>query len=840
MKYGEGPANARIMLVGESWGYEDERAQAPFQGESGKELNRILHEAGIMRSECYVTNLVNARPVGGNLFQSIAVKKTDQDRIRRELGGGLLRDRIVSGQVLEGYAQLLHEIELVKPNVIVPLGNYAMWALTGAWGIDKWRGSMLKTDAGVKLIPTYAAWSIMGQWSNRAIMVHDLKRVKEESTSSTYANEPEWHFTVRPRFQAAIDILEMLLTKLEECKDAGPSAKFWIDFDLETRAGHIACAGLSWSLVDAVCIPFMCLEDREGYWSLEEEIQIIYRLSRILTHPQVTVRGQNLLYDCQYTWRHWHFIPRVAQDTMIAQHTAFVALPKSLAFQSSMYSPHYVYWKDDGVTWHVEGSETDWWLYNCQDCVRTREVGEALTHILKKLHLEDVDVFQQRLFFPVLQAMLDGVLVDKGVRHKLEQEVLQGIEDRKKLLAYLLGCELNINSPKQMCDYFYNVLAQPPVKTRAKKGVPGHLTCDDEALQTIGKREPLLRPIATIISDIRTLRVFLATFIQADLDIDGRMRCSFNIGGNAKVEDSGVQSVLEKSAPYTYRLSSSKNAFGGGCNFQNIPSDKSKAIGKAKARGSTFAFPNMRSMYVPDPGNTFFDLDLDRADLQVVVWEAEDEMLRSALQLGVDIHLLNVYGIDQQDPPPLEELVETHPRYPDHRGPRKHKREFAKVFCHATNYGGQARTVASHTGRTVHEIDRAQKAWFSAHPGIKAWHDRTLEQITRHHFIENRFGYRWHIFDRLDGILPEALAWVPQSTVGCLINRMWVEFHDNIPEVQVLIQVHDSLAGQFPTTLRSHCIEQINIHSRVPVPYEIPLIIPIGIKTSEVSWGDCQ
>jgi DNA polymerase I-like protein with 3'-5' exonuclease and polymerase domains/uracil-DNA glycosylase len=827
------------MLVGESWSFEDERACEPFQGESGKELNRVLHEAGIMRSELYLTNLVNARAPQGNLLYSISQKKTDQDRIRREMGGDFLRDRVVSRQILEGYARLQREIEAVQPNVIVALGNSVLWALTGAWSLEKWRGSMLKTDAGRKLIPTYASWSIMSQWDKRAIMVHDLKRAREESIFPTYNNEPQWNFIVRPRFQAVIDVLDGLFQRAETLEDANTPEQLWLDFDLETRAGHIACAGVSWSTQDAICIPFMCVEDREGYWSFEEEVQIVDLLRRLLTHPKVAVRWQNGLYDAQYTWRHWHYIPNGRQDTMIAQHTAFVALPKSLAFQSSMYSPHYVYWKDDGATWHLKASEETLWAYNCQDCVRTREVGEAEARIIKQLGLEEVDAFQQRFFYPVLQAMLDGVLVDKRVQRRLDAELVRGIETRQRTLDYLLGLSLNINSSKQMCDVFYNVLQQIPIKTRAKKGVPGHLTCDDEALQLIGKREPILRPIVTLIADIRTMRVLLSTFTRAQTDADGRMRCSFNIGGNAKTEDSGQQAIAEKSAPYTYRLSSSKNAFGGGCNFQNIPSDKSKAIGKAKARGTTFSFPNMRSMYIPDPGHTFFDLDLDRADLQVVVWESEDEVLRAALQLGVDIHLLNVYGIDSQEPPPLEELVETHPKYPDHRGPRKHKREFAKVFCHATNYGGGARTVAAHTGRTVHEIDRAQRAWFAAHPGIKAWHDRTEHQIQHHHFVENRFGYRWHIFDRLDRILPEALAWVPQSTVGCLINRIWLALHDNAPDVQVLIQVHDSLAGQFPTALRTQSLQRINELALIPIPYEIPLIIPIGIKTSEISWGEC-
>lgn len=253
-----------------------------------------------------------------------------------------------------------------------------------------------------------------------------------------------------------------------------------------------------------------------------------------------------------------------------------------------------------------------------------------------------------------------------------------------------------------------------------------------------------------------------------------------------------------------------------------------------------FTLPNIRSMFGPDPGFTFFDMDLDRADLQVVVWESGETDWMAAMRLGVDMHLLNVYTIDRAEPPPMEELVETHPKYWDHRGPRKHKREFAKVFCHATNYVGGAKTVAAHTGRSVVEIDRAQKLWFGAHPGVQRWHQRTLEQITKRRFVENRFGYRWYIFDRIDGLLPEACAWVPQSTVGIVINKIWTAFHNNIKELQVLLQVHDSLAGQFPTHKKAVILPQMQEYSKIIIPYDSPLIIPTGVKTSDVSWGDCE
>jgi DNA polymerase I-like protein with 3'-5' exonuclease and polymerase domains len=244
-------------------------------------------------------------------------------------------------------------------------------------------------------------------------------------------------------------------------------------------------------------------------------------------------------------------------------------------------------------------------------------------------------------------------------------------------------------------------------------------------------------------------------------------------------------------------------------------------------------------MFVPDPGHTFWDGDLDRADLQVVVWEAGDEMLKAALRMGVDIHLMNAYVLQNKSVPDLTELVETHPKYLDWRRPMKLLREFAKVFCHGTNYGGQPRTMSANTGWSVADTERAQNLWFGAHPGIKRWHERVRDQVFKRRFIENRFGYRWYIFDRIDSIIPEAIAWVPQSTVSIVINKIWLKIYETLPEVQVLLQVHDSLCGQFDSSIPSP-IAKIKDAAKVVIPYEDPLTIPFGVKTSEVSWGDCK
>lgn len=827
-----GPIPARIMLLGEAPGADEERAGEPFVGVSGQELNRMLHEAGIMRSECYTTNVCKVRPLNNYLGWFMPpTKKAREELVAAGTPVFPLRDRYVTKEIIEGFTMLKTEIASVQPRVIVATGNLALWALTGHWGITKWRGSILHPDGHAGggesiVVPTYHPAAILRQWDWRAIGINDLRRAKS-AMDGQLPPHPAWKFTLRPSLGQVIQTLQGLLDRL----NAGEA--LWIDFDLETRAGHIACAGLSWSTESALSIPFMCVENKDGYWNTEEEAHILLMLWHVLCHRMVKVRWQNGLYDAQYTWRHWHFVPNGQQDTMISQHTLFGDMPKSLAFQASMYSPHYVYWKDEGKDWSKTLNEDQLWSYNCVDCVRTREVGEVELQTVEALGLTEVHEFQQALFWPVLAAMKRGVRVNFAMRGKLALQLQDQIALREQWFIDVLGHPLNPQSPDQMHKLFYEDLDIKPIMKRVvENGIyTTRPTLDDDALTQIAARDILFKPICNAIQDHRTLNVLLSTFVMAKLDEDGRMRCSFNIGGS----ESG------KSAPRTYRLSSSKSAFDRGANLQNIPSEKSKSMGKAAKRGSMgFDLPNVRELYIPDIGYTFFDLDLDRADLQTVVWESEEADFKAAMRLGVDLHLWNAYVLQSKEPPDLAELIEGHGNYKDHRAKMYYAREFAKVFCHGTNFGGGARTMAGHVGVSVHEADRAQKIWFGAHPGIKLWHRRVEEQILKYHWIENKFNYRWYIFDRIEGMLPEALAWVPQSHTACVINRIWMNFYKHLPEVEVLLQVHDSLAGQFPTHLKEVLIPKMRELSKIVIPYPDPLVIPTGLKQSSVSWGECE
>lgn len=372
---GGGNPTARIFICGEAWGAEEARVGRPFVGQSGQELDRMLHEAGLLRSECYVSNVVNAQPAGNDIRAWIPLTKKEitPDCVR-------FRDRMVKPILVEGYHSLLKEINLVKPNLIIALGNSAMWATTGRWSISKWRGSQLVQNAAdlideildppPKVIPAFHPAAILRQYEWRSITLNDFRRAKKEAGSKVYS-VPNWCFVLRPSLVQALGTLGALH---ERCQ-AGPTL---LSFDLETRAGQIACAGIAWDKENAICIPFMAVGQPDGYWPPEEEALILSMLYQLLSHPNAKVLGQNLLYDAQYTYKHWHFVPRIVFDTMVCHHTAFAGLPKALDFQSSMYASFHRYWKDDGKNWDPSMGEDQLWSYNCEDCVRAFEIAEAL------------------------------------------------------------------------------------------------------------------------------------------------------------------------------------------------------------------------------------------------------------------------------------------------------------------------------------------------------------------------------------------------------------------------------------------------------------------------------
>lgn len=784
-----GPPDAKVMIVGEAPGADEIVRGIPFVGASGHCLDKMLEEAGLSRAECFLTNVCRIWPPSNDIGAFIAEKKKDRTPAHVEVRG-----KWVLPPILEGLDLLQKEISLIRPKVIIALGNTPLWALTGEIGVTKWRGSVLSTPEGIPVIPTYHPAAILRQWAWRAVAVQDLRRaarVKVEGVSP-----PQYKFIIRPSFDAALRTILGLYERLR----LGPLR---LAVDIETRAGHIACIGFAWTKTEALCIPLMQAAADPSYWPEEEEVTLMWHLHRLLTHPRCLVIGQNFLYDAQYFWRWLRYIPNVEQDTMLSQHVEFPGLQKSLAFQSSMYCDHYVFWKDEGKTWERGMGEDQLWAYNCQDCTYTLEVGENHDKVIPAMGLSKQQAFTQALFWPVLKTMIRGVRINKAIRSDFALLLTEEMKVREAWLADVIGQPLNPGSSAQMKALFIDDFRLPVTK-RTPTGQP---SLDAEALQKLAAKEPLVRPIINKIEEYRSLGVFLSTFVGAPLDTDERMRCSFNIAGTE-----------------TYRFSSSKNAFGSGTNLQNIP--------KGGEEDEGLELPNIRTLFLPDHNNFIFDLDLSSADLRIVVWDCDETEMKQMLAEGRNpyIEIAKEY---YHDPTIAKHLPDgrEHPKY----------RVF-KSFAHGTHYLGKPAGLAGRLGLGVPETTALQQWYFGRFPRIKDYGESIIESVKKNHYIENGFGYRRHYFDRIeDKIFREAAAWKPQSTVALYIDMIWLRFALFIPELEVLLQVHDSLVGQGALHLKDYLLRRMKEEAaKVVVPYADPLVIPVGIKISDKSWGHCE
>lgn len=808
-----GPSPARVLIVGEAPGREEVGRGLPFIGASGYLLDQLLAEAGIDRRQCRVTNVTMEQPVGNEIGLFFGSKKNSD-------GCSLLRGRYCKAPIIEGLKALTQEIISTNPDLILALGGTALWALTGNESIEKWRGSLLKCDIDspchravepfgavfthpYRVLPTYHPAAVLRQWSWRYITQADIRKAAHILSGKVSDHLSSAIMWLEPTADKCLDWLADLKHKL----DLGPVR---ISCDIETTARYISLVGLATTPGEALCIPLMTKGGSGRYFLPDEEFEVIMALREVLMHPNSRIVGQNFLYDAQYLIRQMLCWPTISEDSMLKQHLCFVEMPKDLAFLSSMYLIDHVYWKDELKNYReLPDDEIKFRLYNLKDVIATLRISNEQNKVVDKMGLRKQLDFQMQVTNILLQMMWRGTKVDLTNRKILSAELGTQIASSAEWFEFLVGRTVGVtskgaklwyNSPKQTAVLLYDEFKLPIqyAKGAAKKGKPKSRTTNDEALETLSKKTTLLYPVLSTLQKYRTLRVFKNTFVDMPLDSDQRVRCSFNPGGTV-----------------TYRLSSSKNAFGSGGNLQNIP-----RIPEKGTLEEANPAPNIRSLFVPDEGYILLDFDLPSADLRYVAWDSDDKELKSLIKSGEDVYTIiaREYYRDQS-------IVKKDPR-----------RQIFKGVAHAIDYFAQAKALSANFGLLIIEAERIRKWYLQKFPGIDAWHKRTEYELKTTKRLTNIFGFQRIFLDRVDTILPEALAWKPQSAVGLTINMGLVNLHQRHPYFQPLLQVHDSLVGQIPEA-KFDQIPTLIQDMTITLPFADPLILPPGCKWSAKSWG---
>ncbi|MFD5253317.1 UdgX family uracil-DNA binding protein [Streptomyces bobili] len=163
--FGEGKATARVMLVGEQPGDQEDRQGKPFVGPAGRLLDRALEEAGLDPTDAYVTNAVKH------------FKFTQAEpRKRRIHKAPTLREMTACAPWLAA------ELTVVEPELIVVLGATAGKALLGSsFKVTEVRGTVLEREIHghpERLVPTVHPSSVLRSYDREAAyrgLVGDLE-----------------------------------------------------------------------------------------------------------------------------------------------------------------------------------------------------------------------------------------------------------------------------------------------------------------------------------------------------------------------------------------------------------------------------------------------------------------------------------------------------------------------------------------------------------------------------------------------------------------------------------------------------------------------------------------
>lgn len=544
----DGDREARIALVGEAPGEEEERKRRPFVGPSGIRLADWMRKAGLARTDLYITNVVPWRPPGNKIK---AVPAEEMAKCKE-----LLHLRLAS----------LHD-----PYVIVPTGATALEAITGHHEITKYRGSILaykdRTGRTLKVIPTLHPAYTFRSPKAAALCVADWRRIREDSEFKEL-RIPERDHRINPsiddvrQFAAQVEEaspFDLLAIDIETPRDVVYEAKKgkngkWTKKRVVGKA-YIGCVGFALSATESFTVPTTL-----KYWKTHDRLAEVLRLIKRICESKVEKTLQNGLFDC--FWLKSEFGINVANfkwDPRYMHHALHPSMPHDLATLGSLYTRQ-PFWKDeakdpDEVMKYANNTEA-LWTYNGIDCCVTWVVCRKLQAELCTSGMMDFYLHHYAAVLPVmLDIMLHGIRIDRIEMEKRRAELDLECQHLEKQLTEIVGYPLHATkglSTHKLKKYLYEDLGLPKQYKRNTHGQMA-VTTDEVAVRRLMVNHPgKLGEAGPLILRHREARK-QAEFLDPDIaDDDDRMRCSLSLATDAG------------------RFASSSNPRGTGRNLQNI------------------------------------------------------------------------------------------------------------------------------------------------------------------------------------------------------------------------------------------------------------------------------
>lgn len=740
-----GSPTANIMLVGEAPGEIENKTGKPFQGPAGRTLDMLLGQAGIARQDCLIANVMREKPPGNKVDFYYEDSKCT-----------------IPKPIAKGFIEYLRkEIATLKPNIIIALGATALYTLTGMKGIQQARGYITESTLipGVKVLPTYHPRAVGYTWNLGFQVVMDLRKALANSyTPDLPKDDRVLQSSVSKR--EYLQYLEWLLNEHKE-----PIA---VDIETTRPGSHVDIMGIADSPKHAVAFEFT--KNRKSCYSPDGELEVWQRLAEVLSKKDLIM--QNAAYDITVLWHNNKiFCKNIVADTMIATHVCWPEVPRNLGFQASICL--------NVPTWKHLQFETPT-FYNASDAANTYGIWEVLEKELKKLGQEQVFNSEMKQILPSIMLQVQGLYVDNKRRLEMKEETQTALTELENQLEIEIGRKVNFNSYKQLQQLLFIDMGLP-VQFKRRKSINDDkkITSDEEALKKLLLQSG--NPILSKIMKTKKLSKLLSSFINITTSSENRVHTSYNITGITAQRQKGKYLIYdeEESKKSFGRWSSSASIilpYGPG-NLQNIPKVA-------------------RVFYTAGEGMKFITADYIQAEAVVTAYLSNDNKLKQLFKdsFGAtkkereennwDVHKLKASEIFRI---PVSDIT-------------PEQRRVGKVIRHARNYAAGPGVLANMLNIKLGKAKELIRIDKETCPQLELWHLRIQNELRKTRILTNLLGRKHRFLDRWpkpgeDGALfRSAYSFIPQSTVGDLLNQSLVRLYEKHGSwINISLQLHDAV-----------------------------------------------
>lgn len=799
---GHGSEVSPIMIVQDYPSADDCKSGKTLSAGSGKMVDQFLRQNGHSLAKCYMTTYIKA-PLRGYNTKNKKQAREILHHVRQEADWNQI---------------LLDEIREIKPNVIISLGELALNFLTGEKSIYSFRGSILPLKPElvwditkhIRVIPVLHPRDIVQNITTQVYTTIDYAKAVRNINNKLPIEEIGHVWIIR-----SSEALYNWWTRSKKYE--------YLAIDFESHHNFPTCVGFCANGNEAVSAPLLSRDISN------HEQMYMWRVVDEILRSKMPKVNQNMNYDWTLSDRLGFQMNNIIGDTQLMANIIYPELPKALHFLTSIYTD-IPYYKDEGRNYDPKLQSFDVMMkYNAKDALAAHQVWTAQQQDAKEQKVYSFyHGFIHKLFYHYRKINDRGIRIDELKRFELLEKYSKMLYDNLTSINTVYGQVLNVRSPDQVGRFVYDFL-QCPLHTHFTDSGKEKYSTDEDTLTNMYLNEIKDETVKRLLRQVILCRKIFSVLnlLEAPIHPDKRMRTTYNISGTTN----GRTSTSTATGWY-FELDFEKHCIKDGCEFgtafQKIPKHGFEFEGERFGK-------DIREMFVPSPGYSFFGLDGANAEGRVVCVLAQDWDSLSYIESGNNIHKLTASWIYLCKP---EEIKKDTDKY-----------NIGKRARHAGHLGQTGAGLSPQIYRSIPFCNKVMETFHKNAPKVREVFQYEVERIvisgkrrleTPQGRIRDFFGLTK---TNIHEIAKQAYSYIPQATVSDHFKEISLKIALMADWAYQLGEFHDGLFWEIPSQRLEQFHEISLIESDKKINFkncslsrDFELMIPIEQEYSHENW----